>query len=97
MTSINFYVTLYSQFIRTDILDFFSHASHISLGSSFIPSIPRLFFRDLSSNSINFADSSSPFKRSSSMALNFACRFFFRLLPRIVPREFFLGKFQTSS
>ena len=56
VTSINFYVTLYSQLIRTDILDFFSHAFHVSLGSSFTPSIRRLFLRNLSSNSINFAD-----------------------------------------
>ena len=66
MKSINFYVTLYSQFIRNDILDFFSHASNVSLGFSFIPSIQRLFLQDLSSNSINFAHTSTDnlFRRS---------------------------------
>ena len=42
--------------IPNDSLDFFSHASHVSLGCFFILSIRRLFLRDLSSNSINFAD-----------------------------------------
>ena len=76
LTSINFYATLYSQLIRKDILDFFSHACHVSLGSSFITSTRRLFLRDLSSNLINFADTSSAFNRSFSMALNYGFRFF---------------------
>ena len=76
LTSINFYATLYSQLIRNDILDFFSHACHVSLGSSFITSIRRLFLRDLYSNLINFADTSSAFNRSFSMALNSGFRFF---------------------
>ena len=67
---------------------FFSHASHVSLGSSFIPSIRRLFLRDLSSNSTNFADTSSAFNRSSSMALTSVFKFFL-FLPGIVPRQFF--------
>ena len=96
MTSLNFYVTVYSQFIRNYILGFFSHTSHISLGSSFIPSIRRLFLRDLSSNSINFADTLSAFNKSSSMALT-SVFILFLFLPGIVPRQFFLRKFQTSS
>ena len=89
MTSIIFYVTLYSQLTRNAILDFFSHASHVLLGSSFIPSIRRLFLRDLSSNSTNFADTSSAFNRSSSMALTSVFKFLFLFLPGIVPRQFF--------
>ena len=54
---------------------FFSHASHVSLGSSFTPSIQRLFLQDLSSNSINFADTSSAFNRSSFMALTSVFKF----------------------
>ena len=75
VTSINFYVTLYSQLIRNDILDFFSHASHVSLGSSFIPSIRRLLLQDLSSNSTNFADTSPAVNGSSSMALTSVFKF----------------------
>ena len=78
------------------ILGFFSHASHVSLGSSFIPSIRRLFLRDLSSNSINFADTLSAFNKSSSMALT-SVFILFLFLPGIVPRQFFLRKFQTSN
>ena len=68
VTSINFYVTDYSQL--------FLHASHVSLDSFFLLSIQRLFLRDLSSNLINFADTSSVFKGSSSVALTFIFKFF---------------------
>ena len=72
VTSINFYVTDYSQL--------FLHASHVSLDSFFILSIQRLFLRDLSSNLINFADTSSVFKGSSSVALTFIFKFFISFL-----------------
>ena len=89
VTFISAYVTVYSQLTSNDILDFFSHASHVLLGSSFIPSIRMLFLQDLSSNSINFADTSSAFNRSSSMALNSVFKFFL-FFPGIVPHQFFL-------
>ena len=101
VTSINFYVTLYSQFIRNDILDFFLHASHISLSSSFIPFIQKLFLRDLSSNSINFTDTSSTFKISSSMDLTSVFKIFISFFTQNSSSSifffFFLRKFQTSS
>ena len=89
---------------------FFSHASHVSLGASFMSSTlhkkrsfplqissvivtksagncngklhylcsatRRLFLWNLSSNSIDFADTSSAFKRPSSMVLNSVFKFF---------------------
>ena len=90
-SSINFNVTLYSQVIRNDIFDFFSHASHISLGSSFKASIRSLFFQDLSFNSVNFGDTLSTFKRSWSMALSFVFKSFFLSLASTSSSSIFLG------
>ena len=72
VTSINFYVTLYSQFICNDILDFFSHAFICFLYTIYL----KVIFRDLSPNSINFAATSSAVNRSSYMALTSVFNFF---------------------
>ena len=114
---------------------FFSHVSHVSLGSSFMPStlhkkwsfplqissvivtksagncngklhylcsaIRRLFLWNLSSNSIDFADTSSAFKRSSSMVLNSVFKFFILFSTKGSTSSIFffflVRKFQTSS
>ena len=85
-------------FHHCDLLLWYSCNLGMRICSSFIPSIRRLSLRDLSSNSINFAETSFAFSRSSSTALTSVFKFLISSFTwNSSSSILFLRKFQTSS